>query len=396
MDSEARLKYADAHIFSTGVGDGGASLGMANMRYGLAKIHFLQEQMGLPANAVFVSAPDLTVTRNATRWESGYGYGGILNWGEGSLDVVILDLKPNACGMIVGGLDHPIDMSELLTRVNTLINEPVEIDGVQIQWDFGKGNHYIDLFEVEAHEEINLPPYVFFMHMAGGELRGETQHGSGLYWEKSPTLQNRMEVCDTPFGPIRFLTGRDAYEYYEYYCFVDSFAKKRRIFAADRLFDDYFLINNDTHQGLNHLNEIVLGCYQFTDTEQLYPIGLRPDTYAYLVRGVPNLNGEKMKSLGYEERAQQLDLYDFITSVNLLPHGGGYAYPHIAKVNSVNKLNGQRYFDVEMATGRGRQMFSEIRNLPYEYRGQVVIERTLDLDMAEIVASLKPMYVLKV
>ena len=99
MDNEARLKRAGDHIFSTGVEDGGSSLGLANMRYGLAKIHYLQEQLDLPANAVFVSAPDLTVTRNASRWESGYGYGGVINWGDGSLDLAVLDLKPNACGV---------------------------------------------------------------------------------------------------------------------------------------------------------------------------------------------------------------------------------------------------------------------------------------------------------
>ena len=46
MDNETRLNYANDHIFSTGVGDGGASLGETNMRFGLAKIHYLQEQIG--------------------------------------------------------------------------------------------------------------------------------------------------------------------------------------------------------------------------------------------------------------------------------------------------------------------------------------------------------------
>ena len=147
MDNEARLKYANDHFFSTGVGDGGASLGEINMRFGLAKIHYLQEQMGQAPDAVFVSAPDLTVTRNVNRWGSGYGYGGVLNWGDGSQELVILDLKPNACGMIVGGINQLVPMAELLERTHSLVLEPVEIDGIQIQWDFGKGNHFIDLFD---------------------------------------------------------------------------------------------------------------------------------------------------------------------------------------------------------------------------------------------------------
>lgn len=396
MDNETRLNYANDHIFSTGVGDGGASLGETNMRFGLAKIHYLQEQMGQVPNAVFVSAPDLTVTRNVTRWGSGYGYGGLLNWGDGNQEFVILDIKPNACGMIVGGINQLVPMAELLERVHSLVIEPVELDGIPIKWDFGKGNHFIDLFEVENHTEVDIPPYVFIIHMAGGELRGETQYGSGLYWDYSQTLQSRMETCDTPFGPIRFLTGKYSREYYDFYRFVENFAQKRREYAANKLFDDYSLINNDAHQGMTHLNEIILGCYRFTDTNKLYPIGLRPDIYAYLLRGVPNFSSEKMKNMGFVERAQKLNRYDFLSCVNILPHGGGYAFPDISKVNSVKSINGQRYFEVEMSSGQGVKMFSDIRNMPYEYRGSVVLERTLELEMAEVVASLKPIYVLKV
>jgi hypothetical protein len=396
MDNEARLNYANDHIFSTGVGDGGASLGETNMRFGLAKIHYLQEQMGQTPNAVFVSAPDLTVTRNVNRWGSGYGYGGVLNWGDGSQELVILDSKPNACGMIVGGIKRLIPMAELLERVHSLVREPVEIDGIKIQWDFGKGNHFIDFLEVEQHTEADLPPYVFIIHMAGGELRAETQHGPGLYWDYSQILQSRMEICETPFGPIHFLTGINSREYYEFYRFVEDFTQKRREYAANRLFDDYSLINNDAHQGMTHLNEITLGCYRFNDSKKLYPIGLRPDTNAYLLRGVPNFNKEKMKNLGFEERAQHLNNYDFLTSVNILPHGGGYAFPDISKVNSVNCINGQRYFVVEMSSGQGLKIFSDIRNMPYEYRGKAVLERTIELEMAEVAASLKPKYALKV
>ena len=103
-----------------------------------------------------------------------------------------------------------------------------------------------------------------------------------------------------------------------------------------------------------------------------------------------------MKNLGFEERARQLNRYDFLMSVNLLPHGGGYAFPDISKVKSVNSINGQRYYEVEMSTGQGLKLFSDIKNLPFEYRGKVVLERTLELEMAEVAASLKPMYVLKV
>jgi len=145
--------------------------------------------LGLPANATFISAPDLTVTRNTNRWRSGFGYGGSLTWGDGSSDLVILDLKPNACGMMVGGLEHLPPSHELLERLHDLLHEQVEIDGVPIRWDFGKSNHFIDLFRVEALADASLPPYVFIMHLAGSELRADNPKGPGLYWDQSAALQ---------------------------------------------------------------------------------------------------------------------------------------------------------------------------------------------------------------
>lgn len=395
-DPEALLQRADEHIFSTGLPDSGSRLGLANMRYGLAKIHWVQEELGLPANTTFISAPDLTVTRNTNRWRSGFGYGGSLTWGDGSLDLMILDLKPNGCGMIVGSLDHLPDKRQLLERVHALTHESVEIDGVPIEWDFGKSNHFIDLFRVEALAEVGFPPYVFMMHFAGGELRGETSHGPGLYWDYSPILQSRMAVHNTPFGPLRVLTGDDARAYFEFYRRVDAFVQKRRLYAADCLFDEYSLINNDSHQGMTHNNQIVLGCYRFTDSDCIYPIGLRPDLPAYLVRGRPNLSLETIENLGFEKRARRLGVYEQLTTANLLPHGGGYVFPHILDVTGVYEIDDKRYFEVDLNTGEGRQIIAGVRDLPYEYRGRKVVLRMVELGMGELVARLTPVYVLKI
>ena len=84
-DKDERLTRAEAHIFSTGIPDGGTQLCRANMKYGLAKIHWVQEQFGLKPDATFISTPDMTITRNAARWQSGFGYGGKISWGDGSV-----------------------------------------------------------------------------------------------------------------------------------------------------------------------------------------------------------------------------------------------------------------------------------------------------------------------
>jgi len=396
MDKKELLQRAGEHIFSTGLSDSGARLGVENMRYGLAKIHWVQAQLGLPANATFISAPDLTVTRNSNRWRSGFGYGGSLSWGDGGQELMILDIKPNACGMLVGGLDNLPDSRQLLERIHALNVEHVEIDGVKIHWDFGNSNHFIDLFRVEELSDISFPPYVFVMHFAGGEMRRDTTNGPGLYWDKSEVLQSRMQTLDTPFGPLRILTGDEARKYYEFYRVVDAFVQKRRLYAAERLFDQFSLINNDNHQSLINANQILLGCYRFNEHTEIYPIALRPDLPAYLVRGIPNLSPEKIESLGFEGRARRFGVYDRLVSANLLPHGGGYTFPHILGVSNVYEIDGERYFELDLNTGPGHQIISDVRDIPFEYRGRQVVLRALELGMAEPVARLVPEYILKI
>jgi len=276
------------------------------------------------------------------------------------------------------------------------VEDQTELDGIPIEWDVGDSNHFVDVFELEEPQESELPPYIFMMHFAGGELRAETKQGPGLYWDRSDTLQNQLQLLQTPFGEIRILTGRDASDYYDFYGYAEAFVRKRRVYAAERIFPGHIFINNDPHQGLVSKNEILLGCYRFFDTETLFPIGLRANSAGYLVRGVANLGDKTMQRLGFESRAEAHGLNRWIRNVNLLPHGGGYQYPHIRKVTNVHYLKGKRFFELEFHDSESRQIISEVRNLPFQYRGEEVVGRSVDLRLLDIVARLKPYLVLKV
>lgn len=396
MGTNGLLARAEQHIFSTGVDDSGTALGQANLKYGLAKIHHVQSELGLQPDATFISAPDFTVTRNTARWLSGFSYGGSLSWGDGTQDLIFLDLKPNACGILVGGLWDLPSAETIVKRIHDIHSSPVEINGVMIQWDFGKSNHFIDLLRVHPVDGYDLPPYVFMMHVAGGELRGENEIGEGLYWDLSSVLRSRMVVFQTPFGPLRVLLGEDAQSYYRYYRQVEAFALERRLKAAELIFGEFELIHNGTHQGLRHMNEILLGCYSFTDGQEIFPIGLRPDATAYLIRGLGNLGEDAISRLGFEQRAHNLGMNGRLSQANLLPHGGGYTFPHIAGVSSVVEMDDERYFVVSMRSSGANQIVHEVRNLPFEYRGDAVVRRTLELGMGELVAELEPKLVLKV
>jgi hypothetical protein len=123
---------------------------------------------------------------------------------------------------------------------------------------------------------------------------------------------------------------------------------------------------------------------------------LRADLPAYLVKGNPNLSSESLELLGFEKRAKKLGVYERLLNANIFPHGGGYVLPDILTINRVIAVNGERYFEAEMQNDRGKKIISDVRELPYEYRGRRVVLRALETGLIEIVAKLIPEFVLKV
>ena len=395
---EEMLRKAKNHCFFIGLNDSGAELCKANTVYGIAGIHYVQNQLDISPNATFISTPDMTITRNVSRWGSGFGYGGKISWGEGDDDLIILDVKPNACGMLVGGLEELPDIESLIKRMHELETSTTEIDGIKVVWDFYKSNHFIDVFRVKPVVKLdkNLPPYAFVIHGAADELRGDNESGFGIYYDKSLQLREMTEDIDTPFGEFHILTGSNTKRYFEQYLRAENHSKQKRKIAAEFLFGKFVEISNETHQGLINMNEISLGCHYLRNQATLFPLTLRADLPAYIVKGNPNLSPESIELLGFEKRAKNLGLHERLLNANIIPHGGGYVLPDILTVNKVTQVDGKRYFEVEMQSDRGKKIIREVRELPYEYRGRKVVLRTLEIGSIEIVAKLTPEYVLKI
>jgi len=398
MNKEEMLRNAKNHCFFIGLNDSGAELCKANTVYGIAGIHYIQNQLGISPNATFISTPDMTITRNVSRWGSGFGYGGKISWGKGDDDLIILNTKPNACGMMVGGLEELPDIESLIKKLHELEKSAIEIDGVKVNWDFYKSNHFIDVFRVKpvVKLEQNLPPYAFIIHGAADELRGDNESGFGIYYDKSEQLREMAERVETPLGEFLILTGSAAKKYFERYQCVENHSKKKRKIAAELLFGKFIEISNETHQGLINMNEIVLGCHYLNNQTTLFPLTLRADLPAYLVKGKPNLSSESIELLGFEKRAKSLGVYDRLLNADIFPHGGGYVLPDTLTVNKVIEVEGKRYFEVELQNDRGKKIISEVRELPYEYRGRKVVLRALEIGSIEIAVKLIPQYVLKI
>ncbi|TFG25866.1 MAG: hypothetical protein EU532_11180 [Promethearchaeota archaeon] len=396
------LKRAKQFIFSTGLNDGTSKLCKANMKYGLAQFHLIQERLGAEPKATFISSPDETISRNSFRWNSGLGYGGRLNWGNKNEKLIFLNVKPNHCGILVGGLNELPNSYEIIKRIDEVKAKELFLGDIQINWDYGISNHFINCFETKNLSSMEFPPYMFMIHGSAPEFRDD-QYGIGLYIDKSKTLKETAIEEETPFGIQYILLDNQADEYLKFNRKALEFSNMKRKIIANYLFGkDYKVICNQPHQFLKDYNNMYLGS-NCTDIDcdlienDIFPTTLRADIAAYLFKGKKNLSDTTLKNMNFKERAEKLELLNFLKNANILPHGGGYAFPDIKKVKSVMEYKYQRYFECELRSDVKRvKIVKDVSNLQFEYRGRSIALKTIQLDLGEMVARLNPIFSLKV
>jgi hypothetical protein len=397
-DERAALGRAREHCFLSGVGDVGEQLCGANMPFGIAKIQWVQRQLGLPMDASFIGAPDATVTRNTNRWGQGFGYGGRIQW---TGDFSVLDIKSNHCGMIAVTLHDPPPIPEIEARARRLEQERLVVDGVEVEFDLTEGNHFLDLCAVRERYAEDAPAgdALAIIHSSGHEHRERSPKGPGIYWDSSEELRKMMETRETPWGPIYVLTGERAREFHAAYSWCQEFSLKRREALARALLGPLDVIVNRTHQGQLAMNDAILGCYSFDADDvsagQLFPLTLGPELPAYLVRPVPNFDDAALDETGFRERAERLGLVERLKNANLLPHGGGYSYSQYARVRGVVETGPGRSFELE-TPGGSVDLVSDVRGAAYGYRGDEVRTRMLALRQGEPVVKTEITYVLRV
>jgi hypothetical protein len=395
------LERANQHYFSTGLNDGASKLCKANMKYGLASFHLIQEKYGFEPKATFISSPDETISRNEFRWNSGLGYGGRLNWGKGNEKIIFLNIKPNCCGILVGGLEELPDPYNLIKKIDNIKSSELFYDNILINWDYGISNHFINCFETKNLSDINLPPYIFLIHGSAPEFRAPKE-GLGLYIDKSQSLKDLAIEEETKFGKQCIILDSDAEDYLKLHEKALKFSNSKRQVIADNLFDyGYKLICNQPHQFLKDYNNMYLGS-NCTDpkcsiiTSDIFPITLRADIAAYLFRGKKNLSTTALKSQDFLNRAERLEVLDLLKNACILPHGGGYSLSDIEDVLDILEYKNQRYFVTSLKTNISRlKIVRNVGDLQFEYRARDVVLKTMQLDLGDIIARLNPLFSLK-
>lgn len=396
------LSIAEERMFSLGPRDLASVLSYKNMRFALGKMMY-----ALESRDVFcLFAPDASITRNRPRWLSGYGYGGLIRWDR--KDIAFPEIRPNACGMLLMSLEELPEKKRLIDRAAQVNEKGFTVDGIEINPDFGKGNHFLEFYEPlevsEGASEI-LPPdrYYAVLHCSGPELKDE------MY----SYAENGKKV-DTPLGKITLLEGEEVEKYYESWRKLEQFTKKRRKLLAERILGPFDPISNLTHQGLFSRGEARLGCYDTKDKSsknRLFPVALRWNLPVYVFEGKGNLSDEVLSRVGFRERAEKTGLETELKNANILPHGGGYELKlSYRTVDILNTGLGNVYVlsDPEPATGVGeteenkgitefgKMTVVDPRALPYSYRGEEVVKRAVEFDLSDISAKLRPLMTIKV
>ncbi len=395
------LDRAREYLFSTGVNDCASKLCKANMKYGLAQFHLIQEKYGFEPKALFISSPDEIISRNLIRWDSGLGYGGRLSWGDGTQKLIFLNTKPNQCGILAGGMEEPPSPYELIKKIDELKNIEIYHDNIPLKWDYGISNHFINCFKVFPLSDLDLPPYMFIIHGSAPELRDDT-NGIGFYFDKSQTLRDMAIKEHTVFGTQYILVDESAKEYLAYTDKALNFSMVKRELIAKKLFgEDCKIICNQPHQFLKDYNNMYLGsnCTDISSNKiknNIFPITLRADISAYLFKGKKNLSELTIKNLGFLERAKDLEVLDTLLNANILPHGGGYKFPDIKDVHQILEYKYQKYFSCSMMVDTNRyKIIRDPSQMEYEYRGKEVVLKTLQLNLGENMARLSPIFSLK-
>jgi hypothetical protein len=394
MTSEQNARFlqrAREHCIFFDVGDVSAALCRSNFPYGIAKIQFVQRELGFPDDASFISTCDCCITRNQGRWEAGFGYGGRVDW---SGDFIPLELKPNCCGVLVAGLEERPDGETLRKRSQEIADSSITLDGVTLKWDFDASNHFINLYEVIEPCAVNGWRYLMMIHGSGKELRGSNALGPGLYLEDSEELRSLAGRIDTPWGPIHILDGEKARDYYRYYQFAEKFCRVRRAHYARLLCPESELLFNETHQGLHSPNSMLLGCYAYASPEEAlpwYPVTFREDLPAYLLRPLEIYGAEAIDGEGLLERTQVPSLGERLAGANIMPHGGGYHLPDIFDFH-LREEKDRRYYRILPQEVE----YTHLHPLSFEYRGESVLDRMLSLSIAEVAAKLRPLASLRI
>lgn len=226
-------------------------LALHNLHYGLLKIQHVLSCTG-GGEVYFLPTPDLSTTSNRTRWRSGFAYGGLLLWNCDRW-LQFPELRPNGCGVLLGGQYQPFDLGATRRRI-----EDAKIRFKE-DWDYSRGNHFIGLYRGDEEE------WYFLLHGGTKSIKNRLGLFEGSQTTSPSKIFQRCKQVLTPEGPFHFLQDADAEEYYALFKEAEAAMKRQREALAEYLFPQATFRFHETHQGMLSPTAMALGSYVLGD-----------------------------------------------------------------------------------------------------------------------------------
>ncbi|MCG8457824.1 MAG: hypothetical protein MI919_16230 [Holophagales bacterium] len=362
---ESLLVEARRRIHLPPHADISARIAAANLAYGLARVLAALRTLVPDADVSYRASPDFTVTRTAKRWQGGFAYGGEMVLETGGLELVVPELRPNACGTLVGRLERTITTEEMIRRASALRAESSDT-----VWDYSRRNHFINLYLSEERQE-----QVFVIHGCPAHIRFDTDDGPGIDANKSVFWRPHIEWISGPLGDLGVLTGENARRFWRNFRRCELLSLADRTATAERIFGPFEEVQNVSHVGMSSPCSYFHGCHVDGAPGALYPVLTRPGASVYLVEAVRNGDGAEP---------------------GLLPHGTGYLLDFPEPLRETTDPDRRRPIFLLGDPGRGgQQVYGDLSSVPFAYREPSLVADWQDQGLLSIRETLIPMITAK-
>lgn len=375
---DKRIKNAERYLFSLGMNDPAEEIGKINATLFIAKMHYVQEKLGYEPRAMFIGAPDFTFQTSPHKFYESVPEGGKVIWGDGTYDLIPGEMEFDFCGMLVGAVKNDPDLEEILDTLHEMGRKDLEIDGKGIGLrNFSPGSHFLNLYEVENYETLNLPRIVAVLHTSLNEMRDSLIN----------FVYERAEKMQTPFGKSYILQGADAREYKKRCRYASDFSKRKRKLLFEEIFVGEVIANHN-HYELIGPNEAIIGCNVIGKEGEIFVITLTDDISACLVKGRMNIFPEKIKVVT-GSRAIDGWAYERLRRANILPHGGGHKLDEMDGVAKVILYPRGKVIIPKCGSKRGTRAYVDMATIAHGYRSSDILDKVRSLELADYYATLR-------
>lgn len=384
---DIRVKNAERYLFSLGMNDPAEKVGRINAVLYLAKIHYIQEKLGYEPRAMFIGAPDFSFQTSPHKFHASVPEGGKIIWGDGSYELIFGEMEFDFCGMLVGAVEKNPSLGEILDILHKIKEKNLEIDGRKIDLrNFSPGSHFLNLYEVENYEALDLPRVVAVLHTSSNEM-----HDPLIEF-----VRERAEEMHTPFGKSYVLRDDDALEYKRRCEYASDFSRRKRELLFEEIFGHNEIIANHNHYELIGLNEGIIGCNVISKEGEVFVIALDDGLPAYLCKGKMNISPAKIREIVSSPKIIDGWAYEELKKANILPHGGGHKLIGVDGVARVVLYPSGKVVVIKRKRKTGTSAYLDMKEILRSYRSKGILDRIRSLELGDHYATLRFVHGIKV